>query len=966
MSRYVGKLVSVVSSALDVNAATLTGAMDIIVVQHADGSLHSSPFHVRFGKLKLLRSREKLVSVSLNNEPTELQLTLGSAGEAYFLHPSDTPPPADMAPSPITSPLTSPKLTPVKHHVSIKGGDERPPKFPTPRRQHHQRQQRSQRDNDHESRSPLFDASSSDGGYSPADHESALTTPSEMSLADFSDPNALKLTRTPLPPPFIEVEPSAPHHPTTQQTPRVSSPPPATPSGVMEAGTVVKMGKSEMEGETEENEGYASVGLEGRGLSRARSSKRMTRKYSVASELTQAFAADGAAVEMDDAGDLTARSVNAASAKSLGSSGGVLKNAASDLSRGDAAGRAGRVDHEEEEDDDDEHEEGLLAMSVCRHLLREDMEESEVQAIFEEHRVNYSHFATDPIGMLFHNPNVLFRVQDRLVEWKVAAPTIVAMAAFDAPLDIDRVERAVEQRAKEQHAQLELEMASTGVESKTSGFAISSWFGFGRTAAPASSSSSSALVGDNELEALMPLEASNNNNATGNNALVIERRATTDSARAASLDTAPNRHHTAAGSLGTLDAEEMTRGRASSASFAPKESEDLLTDEPFISTEKSAAGRRERNTPERASGASRNKGAVHKLDSAPVLSQQAAAVRKEELVGPALEQAEAEHRVATSMRELEYSQDASGEICASQTGGGDGGGDDDDGAPRYLRKSFVPTSEQLKRLKLKRGTNVITFTVLSNGQHVSSRVFLWHADDAVVISDVDGTITRSDVLGHLLPRVGRDWSQAGIAQLYLELERLGFKLMYLTSRPIGQAGSTRLYIQNVRQGENAELSLPEGPVVMSPDRLVTSFTREVIRRRPDEFKVAALQQIRQLFPPDHNPFFAGFGNRPTDEISYRSVGVAGRRIFTVNPKAELDVLRVNYSACESYTRLREGLEDFFPDIANLEGRHRVENAIGAPDFSDLAFWDVPSPFDSPPDDATIDHLLREALADVCP
>eukprot|EP00183_Erythrolobus_madagascarensis_P006321 CAMPEP_0185844932 /NCGR_PEP_ID=MMETSP1354-20130828/1026_1 /TAXON_ID=708628 /ORGANISM="Erythrolobus madagascarensis, Strain CCMP3276" /LENGTH=243 /DNA_ID=CAMNT_0028544765 /DNA_START=73 /DNA_END=801 /DNA_ORIENTATION=- len=243
MSRYVGKLVSVVSSALDVNAATLTGAMDIIVVQHADGSLHSSPFHVRFGKLKLLRSREKLVSVSLNNEPTELQLTLGSAGEAYFLHPSDTPPPADMAPSPITSPLTSPKLTPVKHHVSIKGGDERPPKFPTPRRQHHQRQQRSQRDNDHESRSPLFDASSSDGGYSPADHESALTTPSEMSLADFSDPNALKLTRTPLPPPFIEVEPSAPHRPTTQQTPRVSSPPPATPSGVMEAGTVVKMGK---------------------------------------------------------------------------------------------------------------------------------------------------------------------------------------------------------------------------------------------------------------------------------------------------------------------------------------------------------------------------------------------------------------------------------------------------------------------------------------------------------------------------------------------------------------------------------------------------------------------------------------------------------------------------------------------------------------------------------------------------
>lgn len=46
----------------EINPATLTGAIDVVVVEQEDGSLHCSPFHVRFGKLGVLRSREKVVS----------------------------------------------------------------------------------------------------------------------------------------------------------------------------------------------------------------------------------------------------------------------------------------------------------------------------------------------------------------------------------------------------------------------------------------------------------------------------------------------------------------------------------------------------------------------------------------------------------------------------------------------------------------------------------------------------------------------------------------------------------------------------------------------------------------------------------------------------------------------------------------------------------------------------------------
>ena len=52
-----------------------------------------------------------------------------------------------------------------------------------------------------------------------------------------------------------------------------------------------------------------------------------------------------------------------------------------------------------------------------------------------------------------------------------------------------------------------------------------------------------------------------------------------------------------------------------------------------------------------------------------------------------------------------------------------------------------------------------------------------------------------------------------------------------------------------------------------------------------EFLLSSLlQDIRALFPSDCNPFYAGFGNRDTDEISYLKVGIPKGKIFTINPK----------------------------------------------------------------------------------
>lgn len=74
-------MIKYISNLLDFNQATLSGCIDIIVIEHEDGSLVSSPFHVRFGKLKLLKSAQKEIRISVNGVETELRMRMGKSGE---------------------------------------------------------------------------------------------------------------------------------------------------------------------------------------------------------------------------------------------------------------------------------------------------------------------------------------------------------------------------------------------------------------------------------------------------------------------------------------------------------------------------------------------------------------------------------------------------------------------------------------------------------------------------------------------------------------------------------------------------------------------------------------------------------------------------------------------------------------------------------------------------------------------
>lgn len=242
-------------------------------------------------------------------------------------------------------------------------------------------------------------------------------------------------------------------------------------------------------------------------------------------------------------------------------------------------------------------------------------------------------------------------------------------------------------------------------------------------------------------------------------------------------------------------------------------------------------------------------------------------------------------------------------------------------------KTIRLISDQLKCLDLKPGVNGLAFSIDKGKAIVTAKLFLWKWDVPIVISDIDGTITKSDALGHVMTMIGKDWTHPGVAKLFTEIQRNGYNIMYLTARSAGQADSTRSYLRSIQQGS---CTLPEGPVILSPDRTMAALRREVILKKPEVFKIACLNDIQELYFRElqgldnvkntsndeyPTPFYAGFGNRITDALSYRTVGIPSSRIFTINPDGEVHMELLELTGLRSsYVHINELVDQFFPHV----------------------------------------------------
>lgn len=886
MSQYVNRFFSAVGSALEFNAATLSGAIDIIVVEDDDGVRRCSPFHVRFGKLQLLKSRGMAVDVWLNDVKTDLTLRLGTAGEAYFVapepdavvttttasHPSSPPLPTDEQGRPASPPVQAGSTdgSGAAPTVPLQGRDQTWPAADGANR-HSDVTAVVRSDTDaladagtKRSGDASVDASAVEGAPTCAE-PGAKATPiganvsaggcaragSEVVVLSHSDGQGdadagssacVAADRRVVP--AVDATASVVSEVSnagagaganfrldelagggssggslansagssnSKQQPDADIPldgggprrTPVEPPGFVAGDTSPTPSPPCPEEDPAAHILHFQRSMRHRSASKSTSRRRRRRRRSLSQpalprsplqsqtrggHIRCVSSVDPSVRSVALSGDERTESLSAPLTRQLfvrdASSGSlvvrdVVEQDADDGSQGSSAG------------------EDVLALSLCGSYITPGLSHEEVMAIFEQHRVAYSEFAASP-SRIFANADLRCMVDRRLVPWAIAAPYIVSMLAYGVPLDLDRLTSpcgtgATADVSEERRAVLEAEAKDAAAAAKAEAAAAApssadteprrrfSWFGL-------RSSYSQSDVGRGPEDGSGPAAASEQAPAPGLWSSV-----------------------TSADETDRSSGERLVVQSASLSTPSPLMDDDDSSEDLDGGDEGVPDQGHRRTTKREVTGAvaAAVKGAVtHPLH--PLSAADAAATAVE---------------VAVEGGEL---------------------------LPRG-RLSMRPTAAELSVLPLRPGDNDVRFVVrstLQGIQEVSAKLFLWHADDRVVVSDVDGTITRSDLLGHLLPRVGRDWSHSGVAGLYTRIARNGYKIVYLTARPIGQAASTRAFLASLTQARGQQL--PLGPLVMSPDRLVESLTREVIRRTPHEFKIAALRDIQRLFVPDED------------------------------------------------------------------------------------------------------------------
>ncbi|KNE68416.1 hypothetical protein AMAG_13071 [Allomyces macrogynus ATCC 38327] len=828
MAKVSRLLMTVTDFYKDINPATLSGAIDIVCVEHQDGSLTASPFHVRFGKLQLLRPHEKIVEIKVNDQPVDLHMKVGEAGEAFFVIETDSPVP-ELATSPIAHPTAHPAgdVEPLDLGASaapsIAANDEANQDVDTPQPATLTTSITSNAGSDdghaapHEPAEPTLDApvpeeetAAADAddedvaGDANAEAEDGAAPPSTLvaengyhSASEYSDHDS----------DHHDHDDDAPSAPDANGEDASGEPIVVDDAQVEQNGSAVVVAVPDAAADetaviadevdhvaidvatptTNDQDGPhpfsdTEAEIEARYGSKLKPIAPLSDTELEYHELPSSAAAAAAATGASKwswgwgkmpvkggSGESTAGDSIMTAPVGMGAGpGSVVSTTRALVPQGDD--RAVPID-----------------LSLCGY--RQDLTDGE----FLAKRVSYDQFSSHPT--LLTSRDLVVKLDGRFLPWSVAAPVLLSQLVFHTPLPDTAVQNLLAQAAPAPPKR-------------------SSWRWWSRGAR--------------------------------------------------SSGAAP-------------DAPAAPRAIAPPRLAADARSHSDMPPDPIVPAPE---------PPVRAQSVDEIKVPVPadvQLPSSPV---------------------------ATPAADTSASADAD---------------------HRHYMKTLRLTSDQLKSLGLQRGANQVTFTVVSSLQgraECHARIFLWDWTEKIVISDIDGTITKSDALGHLFTMVGRDWTHSGVASLYTGVRKNGYQLLYLTSRAIGQAQYTRNYLNKVEQGA---FQLPDGPVFLSPDRLVAAFTREVIQRRPEEFKVACLRDIRSLFAPDTNtPFYAGFGNRSTDAFSYRAVGVPVSRIFTINPTGEVRrELLEGYKA--TYVALGGLVDQIFPPVRAAARDVQAE-------FNDWSYW----------------------------
>ncbi|XP_028405864.1 phosphatidate phosphatase LPIN2-like [Dendronephthya gigantea] len=858
---YFGRLVNGIKGYYsEINSATLTGAIDIIVVRQADGSFVGSPFHVRFGKIGVLRSREKVVDISINDEPVDLHMKLGEGGEAFFVEPcasEDVPLHLCTSPIPDVESLMSKGIAKLKRQIKETeqqsfDSDNQDNSFPN--KIDSSKSLKLDSDNDNESFCES-DAKQNDATLESEEQGSLIVKRS----ANISVPGKRSNYKTHQVLnefyPFSDLD--SPLNTPEQQSP-INTQPPSPQRYSSDTEVNYQSGKENMKNTATEqatwNWGRLPQGLESSTTERKPISelKKETKKSKTKSFVKTKTTKDiGEGMYLDELLSLDEEVANlylqqtARSDKETSTANKQATNHRNTMQTSKSESQIHKIDKSNSKRKD----ENAKTTVEC---IKSDSELSNSYERSSEFECGKNGVKNDVIDGIKSDSEV------SRSDAESGLGSSVSVSPDESKLD----------EQHDQYSDISLSLCGDIRRGKVSleRFMESSVSFEDFAKEP------TQILSNPKLVVRIDDRYYNSSVAVP---MLISFMVYQRPLPKITVDALVKEH---------MPKKSKRRGYAS-----------------WFSSWRSPPEHNE-STDEDVQDGDRSKWQTESLDETDSL--------------PRDETPEPLQEIPENGAEMELSV-SSTDTMTTET----------------YKKVLELSSDQLASLNLKDGANEVTFSVTTKYQGTAScsaSIFLYNYNDKIIISDIDGTITKSDVLGQILP--ASFWAQSGVAKLFSSIQKNSYKFMYLSARPIGQAELTRQHLRSVVQ-EN--LGLPNGPLFLSPSSLIKAFHREVIEKKPEDFKIPCLRNIRKLFPEKNEPFFAGFGNRTNDVLSYRAVGIPVQRVFTINHKGEVKNEFTN-AFQSSYTEMQDLVDQMFPPY--LE---ETTSLVASDEFSAFTFWRTP-------------------------
>ena len=133
--------------------------------------------------------------------------------------------------------------------------------------------------------------------------------------------------------------------------------------------------------------------------------------------------------------------------------------------------------------------------------------------------------------------------------------------------------------------------------------------------------------------------------------------------------------------------------------------------------------------------------------------------------------------------------------------------------------------------------------------------YKYESTDKLVVVDIDGTITKSNITGYWQTVFLGVYSYVheGLVMFLDTLSKsFGFNIVYLTSRPITHVQETKNLLEGVQAVDGYEM--PMGPLFMNKESISMAIYREVIANTAMEFKAEVMLSVTSIFRQAGSPF----------------------------------------------------------------------------------------------------------------